>query len=256
LCNLGAVYLKMEQPAKAIEFYQKAAELKPDDQTIRFMLDALTGAANASAAPTEYVKNLFDNYAGYFDKHVLDTLHYQVPQLMHDLLKPYLPVTPEQWRVLDLGCGTGLSGAVFRDIAKHLVGVDISPRILSKAREKNIYDELIEMDIVSALNQLQEKYNLIIAADTLVYLGDLSAIFTACHRLLDTNGLFTFSLEAGNVSPYQLQKTGRFTHTKSYIENLAAQHQLTILQCRSITCRTQEEQPVEGFIFVLAIART
>ncbi len=250
-CNLGAIYLKMDNPQQAIFYYRKAIALRPKDVMVRYMLDALTQEGTPRTAPVEYIKNLFDNYAGYFDQHVTETLHYLTPQLIADSLVKYLPRVPVNWNVLDLGCGTGLSGVVFREIAKHLTGIDISPRMLNKARAKNIYDELIESDIVTALAGLVASYDLIIAADTLVYFGDLSAVFTGCACVLKLQGLLAFSVEVGKETDFQLQTTGRYTHSRMYIENLAKQHHFQILQSSEAAGRMQQGKPVSSFIFVL-----
>src|SRR6185312_11650282 len=165
-CNLGAIYLKMSDRAQALAYYQEAAKLQPDNPAIRYRIAALTGENAPSTAPIEYIKNLFDNYAGYFDQQLTKELHYQLPTLLRQLLQTYLPAR-EKWRILDLGCGTGLSGAALRDIANHLTGVDISSRMLAKAHEKNLYDKLIEDDINHFLAHAIEDYALIVAADTL-----------------------------------------------------------------------------------------
>ena len=51
--------------------------------------------------------------------------------------------TPKTWtRAADLGCGTGLSGLAFIDIVEELVGVDLSPEMIEKAKQRRIYHEL------------------------------------------------------------------------------------------------------------------
>lgn len=44
--------------------------------------------------------------------------------------------------ILDLGCGTGLIGSWFKDYARKLVGVDVSPTMLDMATKKGCYHEL------------------------------------------------------------------------------------------------------------------
>jgi len=251
-CNLGAIYLKMSDRAQALAYYQEAAKLQPDNPAIRYRIAALTGENAPSTAPIEYIKNLFDNYAGYFDQQLTKELHYQLPTLLRQLLQTYLPAR-EKWRILDLGCGTGLSGAALRDIANHLTGVDISSRMLAKAHEKNLYDKLIEDDINHFLAHAIEDYALIVAADTLVYFGDLTTIFANCRRLLEKNGLLVFSIEVGTVSPYQLQATGRYNHAPYYIEQLAQQHGFAVLDYREVTGRLQQGEAVVSGIFILKI---
>lgn len=250
-CNLAALYSRTGKKDKAIEHYQIALQLKPDYPDIAYMLDALTGKKLPKAAPNEYVKNLFDSYAGYFDKQLTEELHYQTPKLMRKILQKYFPLEKVHWNILDLGCGTGLSGDAFRDIAAHLVGVDLSEKMLEKAREKNIYDELIPGDIVTVLTQINQVYNLIISADTLVYFGDLTAVFKHCHQALLPEGFFLFSLEQGSEKDYQLQTTGRYAHTKTYIERLCQETGFKILTCETIISRYQAGEEVNSWVFLL-----
>ncbi len=249
-CNLGAIYLKMGKQQLAIEHYQQALTLQPDNQAIEYMLNALTGKVNPEAAPADYVKNLFDSYAGHFDQELIENLHYQVPILLRQSLIDYISANTK-WRVLDLGCGSGLSGQELKDIASHLTGVDISPRMLSKAKGKNIYDELIEKDIISALASMDATYDLIIAADTLVYFGDLTPVFAGVYAVLRMQGLFAFTIETGDVPSYQLSSTARYSHARTYVEVLAKHFDLAILVDKKITGRLQQGEPVEGNLFVL-----
>lgn len=248
-CNIAAIYLKTNQKTLAIEYYQKALSLAPNNPAVIYMLHALRGDENPSAAPAEYIENLFNNYAGFFDQQLTENLHYKMPALMYKAIQDLLPQS--KLTILDLGCGTGLSGAPFREHATRLVGVDLSERMLDKAREKNIYDALIANDIVSYLQKSNEKFDLIISADTLVYFGDLLSVLENCKKILTPQGLLMFSIELGTGENYQLQTNGRYSHNKKYIEQLAAQLNFTILTAEQVVGRTQQEQPVQGMVFIL-----
>lgn len=248
LCNLGAIYLKLDDRKQAIENYQRALTLQPDNQAINYMLNALTGNTNPTTAPTEYIKNLFDNYAGYFDNHLTEILHYQTPQLLRELANKFLSANI---KILDLGCGTGLSGAAFHDLANKLVGIDLSPRMLAKAKEKNIYNDLVEGNILDALQKQTTNYNLVISIDTLVYFGDLTLIFENVKKALAEKGIFAFSVESGKDKDYVLSMTGRYIHNPVYIEEIAKQFDFKVLATQSITGREQDGKPVAGCLFVL-----
>jgi predicted TPR repeat methyltransferase len=249
-CNLGAIYLRKGKKEEALEYYKNAFALQPNNKAVEYMLSALTGKNAPSAAPTDYLKNLFDNYANYFDKQLTESLHYQIPSLMRKMINAAFPEIVVD-TLLDLGCGTGLSGTAFRTIAKHMIGVDISPKMIEKAQEKGIYDELIKSDILSILCQHTVTYDLIIAADTFVYSGDLSQIFVNIRKRLNANGLCCFSIEKGKQAPYQLQTTGRYTHTADYIQRLALQSHFTILGQQQVTGRLQQGEEVESSLFLL-----
>ncbi|MFX8227089.1 methyltransferase domain-containing protein, partial [Acinetobacter baumannii] len=70
-------------------------------------------------------------------------------------------------RILDLGCGTGLAGVTFMALAAHLAGVDLSPRMVEKARQRGLYDELGVGDVVEAMRRTPGGWDLLVAADVL-----------------------------------------------------------------------------------------
>ena len=249
-CNLAAIYLIMNRRVLAIATYQHIIMQQANHPIACYMLSALTGyPVSPPAAPVEYIKNLFDNYAASFDKHLVNVLHYQLPQLLFHISSPYLS---ENLTILDLGCGTGLSGVMFREKAKTLIGVDLSPRMLFKAKEKNIYDKLIEANLIDALRDSNDYYDLIIAADTLTYVGDLNTIFAAAYSALKQQGLFIFSVEMSKLNhEYTLQTTGRYQHSTLYIKKLATRYFFKRLLSKKISGRKQDQQAVTHSIFIL-----
>lgn len=260
ICNLAAIYVKLGRIPEAIDSYQKAQQLKPNDSLVNYMLDALTQEKLATQAPENYVTNLFDNYAGYYDKHVGEVLHYQAPTLIHDainyvLQKKTFAELPDKLTILDLGCGTGLSGQMLRDKAKSLIGVDLAAKMLDLARLKNCYNELICADITKFLTTTDQMFDLIVAADVLVYLGDLAPIFHAVKKHLPPKGLFAFTVEAIDSTEqgdFVLRKTARFAHDKQYLIKLAEMHGFTVELIEEVVPRYQENRPLPGYVVVLA----
>jgi predicted TPR repeat methyltransferase len=124
----------------AIRLGHALLERVPDDPIIGYHLDALRGHAY-ERAPCTYLKASFDKYAPDFDRHLVEVLDYRLPDKLHPLL---VETGKTFTRILDLGCGTGLSAPHLASFGGHLTGVDISPRMLDKARERNLYDRLIE----------------------------------------------------------------------------------------------------------------
>ena len=91
------------------------------------------------------------DYAPRFDKHLTKNLGYRAPALIAEALS-VVALGPRRFAsALDLGCGTGLMGAALRGRADRLTGVDLSPAMIAKARERGVYDELIVGDAVALL---------------------------------------------------------------------------------------------------------
>src|SRR5690606_33286381 len=134
----------------ALQYYKKALDTEPNNPTLRYMIAALTGIEKIDTAPQIYIKNLFDNYATHFESH-LKQLAYRAPELLREHVIALRNPKPHSWNILDLGCGTGLVGQEFSAYAKHLVGIDLSPKMIEEARRKEIYQELFVDEIENFL---------------------------------------------------------------------------------------------------------
>src|SRR5207247_1974754 len=148
-------------------------------------------------------------------------------------------------------CGTGLCGELFKASARSLTGVDISEKMLEFAAQKNIYDGLVHAEIVTFLQDKKNSYDLAIAGDVLVYIGDLADVFHLVSQYLKLIGLFVFNVEVNKKKGYLMTPSGRFVHGKKYIEELAAKNAFSVLSSTAAVMRTQGEESVSGYIFVL-----
>ncbi len=60
-----------------------------------------------------------------------------------------------------------------------MVGVDIAPKMLKAAEARGVYERLVEADVLSALDSETQQYDLIVAGDVLIYVGDLTQFMPA-----------------------------------------------------------------------------
>ena len=216
-------------------------------------------AANAEVfSPTKVpdyaIANLFDRYADTFDSHLRGKLQYAAPEMIAQAVAELTAGEPDERRydVLDLGCGTGLIGPLLRPLARTLDGVDLSPAILEKARDKRVYDALDVADMVALLNDRPHSYDALTAADSVIYTGDLSPLFEAASKSLRPGGLFAFTVEAGAGDRYHLhQKTLRYTHSEPYVKHIAAIHGYTVERFTPVIPRYEADHPVHGYLIVL-----
>ena len=153
-------------------------------------------------------------------------------------------------RILDLGCGTGMCGTKFKPMAQELIGIDLSENMLELAQKKNIYTDLKNLPLEHAIT-IFSNIDIIIAAESLVYFGELKEIFTNCYNALKLGGIFAFTLENTNHYPYILQRSARFAHSKEYIVKTARNNHFTILQANKIILRKHCNTNINGYIFVL-----
>lgn len=248
--NLGFIYLMRKDREAALKYYKAALNLQPQNEAIKHTINIILGKKDLSASPTEYVQALFDSYADHFDTHLLQSLNYRVPALFYQLATCYLP-PKTKFTILDLGCGTGLCGELFKPLANKLVGVDISQKMLDEAGKKACYQALYQNEITPFLLEHKKQFDLIIAGDVLVYFGELESVFTAVCDALHDEGYFLFDAEVGEGEDYKITASGRFNHTKAYLDKLIEQTHFTIIHYEIATLRTQETMPVKGHVYLL-----
>jgi len=212
---------------------------------------ALVGRTDAPVAlPQAYIARLFDDYAARFDKHLTNNLGYRGPALIADALSAAAPGRRFA-SALDLGCGTGLMGAALRGQVDRLAGVDLSPAMIAKARERGLYDRLIIGDATAALkDEPPGGFDLILGADALVYIGDLAPLFAAAADALAPKGLFAFSVELFDGDGFKLKPTMRFAHSRLYVEAAAREAGFRPLLVRLASTRRELGADAPGLICV------
>lgn len=233
---------------EAIAAYRQALAFGGAPGPIAFALAALGEGPEPPSAPADYVREHFDSFADGFDRHLTVFLRYRVPELLAAALAPLRPGRPID--TLDIGCGTGLCAQWLRPLARALVGIDLSERMLARAQERGEYDRLVCGDAVEVLLRHPGAFELVVAADVFVYIGDLEALFSAVHAALRPGGLFALSVEAG-AADYALQSTLRYTHSRPYLQRLADTHGFVTRHLERHTLRQEAQIDVPGDIVVL-----
>ena len=242
--------IALNQYAIAVENLEDAIKYKfSPEGYAEYMLSALRPENGLKPMPKNYVAELFDNYANSFDKHLIDTLKYETPKNLLELLNPSIN---DKFAILDLGCGTGLMGKLLKPYASKIVGVDLSKEMLSKAELTDTYDKLIEVDILEFLNKCNDKFDLVVSADVFIYIGELSGIFMGLADVLKAGGLFCFSVEKNDSIKFSLSpKTLRYSHSKEYIQKLASLHNFKIQNILERPIRQENHVDVDGYCFLL-----
>jgi len=227
------------------------AELAPDDPIARHLAAAANGVT-PPRAEADYVRALFDGYADRFDEHI-EGLGYQAPALVGAAIERVAPGRRFA-RAADLGCGTGLLGVELRPRIDHLDGVDLSPAMLAQARDRGVYDDLHERDIVDFLATASTQFHLVTASDTLNYFGELAPVFEGAAAALVTGGLLAFTLERGDAQGgFRLQPSGRFVHDEHWVIESLAVAGFSSLTVDHAALRREGGADVPGLI-VVAVA--
>jgi predicted TPR repeat methyltransferase len=235
-----------QQAALAVGRWRLARN--PHDVIQAYMLDAAAGAA-IDQAPVDYVQTHFDQFADTFDQHLVDQLGYRVPESLAEMIA----ARRQQFAtILDLGCGTGLAAEFLTRFNGRIVGVDVSQAMLDKAKARGCYDILVHQEGVAFLRANSAAFDLIFAADVLIYFGDLRAVMAAAAAALAPNGLLAITTETGSVD-WTLLRSGRFSHADEYV-HAAAAPSLRLVGSKSVVLRQEGAKGVLGTLHVFKLA--
>lgn len=239
----------------AIETLEKMLEKYPGNPGAMHLLAAYTGENVPDRAPDRYIKQLFDSFASSFDE-ALNRLDYRAPKLVADKARELLEGTGEQYRILDIGCGTGLCGPLVTPLASSLTGVDLSSRMLKKAEKKSVYDKLEEAELTEYMHAATKCFDVVLCVDTLVYFGDLSAALSGAANTLVPDGWLLFTVERhGKKTSTEdsiLQHHGRYSHRSGYVEDELVSAGFRIHELVKVKLRNEGKKPVKG---ILAVAQ-
>ncbi len=247
--NLGYLRMQTGDTEAAIEAYKQTIKIKPYHVSAQHLLAALTGQKTASA-PNKYIEGLFDGYAVKFEHSLVDKLEYKFPNLIAEVILK-LKSGAQLRSMLDLGCGTGLVGVELRELCQNIEGIDLSKKMLIKASQKNVYDKLSHTGIVEYLSEAALDFDLFIAADVFVYVGDLSGVFRLIKSRNKRKGWLAFSTEHTEKDGFFLRASGRYSHSKSYIESLCSEFDYQALHFSKADLRKEEGEFLTGGLYVL-----
>ncbi|SNB60412.1 MULTISPECIES: class I SAM-dependent methyltransferase [unclassified Agrobacterium] len=239
----------------AVKAYEEVLAIDPDDHGgAAVRIAAMGRGEQPSKAPDAYVETLFDQHAEAFEDILVEQLGYAVPMMVRQRLQT-LNLGPFK-RLLDLGCGTGLTGEALRDMADDITGIDISENMVEIAHEKDLYETLYVAEAEDFLEDNDdEPFDIITATDVLPYLGALEPLFFGAAENLNAGGLLIFSSEtlpettlAGR--PYMVGPHQRFAHAENYIRERLAATGFEVLEVTDINVRMQDGNPTPGHLVI------
>ena len=242
----GGLLRETGRLAEAAQAFEQAIASGGDPELNGFYLAAVRSAAPPCAAPEPYVEGLFDAYSAGFEQHLVGVLDYRAHIVLADNLQG-LGARPFA-SALDLGCGTGLCGPLVRPQVTRLTGIDLARRMLDQARALGVYDRLERAEGVAWLASSGESFDLIVCADVVVYIGDLSPLFEALRQGLARGGVFCFSAERASRegAGFELLPSLRYAHSEHYLRELASRHGFEVARLLHAPIREDQQQPVDG----------
>lgn len=244
---------KLGQSERAARHYTTCLRLDPADRIGAGLGLAQVGAAPLpDRAPDAYVRQLFDDYASHFESALVERLGYCGPAQMGDVLARVLE-RRNGLMILDAGCGTGLVGPVLRPLAARLEGIDLSPAMIERASRRGLYDLLEVGELIEGLSARTATYDVIVAADVLIYFGTLAPLLTAAANALKPGGVFAFTLERCDEGEYRLGSGNRYAHSARYIETQATAAGFTVALLEPAVSRREAGADVPGWVVALRL---
>jgi predicted TPR repeat methyltransferase len=246
----GQLLYRLNRLDEAREFYRRWLQAVPGEPIAEHMLAALGGGSSPVKAADDYVRTTFDDFAESFDLS-LKRLGYRAPELLFAAVEGFCSARTQQLSILDLGCGTGLCAPLFTPVARRLVGVDLSGKMLAKAAQRGGYHQLNLAELTEYLSECRERFDVVLAADVLCYCGDLAACFAGVHNVLNEGGVFACTLEAApedSQAPFSLQPHGRYQHAKRYVEEALATAGLRVRSLEQHVLRQERGDAVAGLV--------
>lgn len=239
----------------AIDAFRRARAADPRDRHGAGLRLMRLGAADLDDAMSPaYVGTLFDQYAPRFDKSLVEDLGYRGPALLLEAVRKVCATIGRAIafrRAIDLGCGTGLVGRAFAPIVSEIIGFDLSPQMIERARANRVYARLAVTDLVQGLaNEPPASAELILAADVLIYIQDVAPLLREATRVLQPGGLLAVTAETHAGDGVVLTAGLRFAQAESYLREELEQAGLAVALLQHASARNEHQAPLPGLVVV------
>jgi predicted TPR repeat methyltransferase len=254
--TLGGIRERLGEHEAAIAAFRGALAGDLDDHHGASLRLMRLGAAPLAGMPRAYVQALFDQYAPRFESALVGDLGYRGPALLFRAVLSVRAAAREPAffkRGIDLGCGTGLAATAFAKEVDHFFGVDLSPRMIERARATGLYAELEAADMLQGLrNRPDASADLILAADAIIYVADLVPLMDEAARVLSAGGLLAFTAETHGGEGVILGAGLRYAHAAEYVRAAVEAAGLTMPLLEDLSARNEDNIPVPGLVVVAA----
>lgn len=250
--TLGEVREESGQADRAAAAFERALAADQADRHGAVLRLARLRGDRPGGMPPAYVQALFDQYAPLFEGALVDQLRYRGPDQLRDLLARLQAPQPLHFaNMADLGCGTGLVAHAFEGLYDRIVGVDLSPKMIAEARRRGLYADLAIDDMLTFLERAPPaSFDLVIAADAFVYVGDLAPLCAAAARALMPGGRLAFTVERHAGPDFVLGEKLRYAHGRAHLEAALSAARLSVAAIEDAAIRMERGGPVPGFLVV------
>jgi len=163
---------------------------------------------------------------------LLKQYKWKAPQVLYNNLSKYIQANT---RLLDIGVGTGISSERFHQHQVELYGIDNSLEMLAICKAKNVFKEVLLMDVLKDKMPFPKAtFDYVICSGLFHFFSTLDNIFTKITRVLKRDGYLAFTIIENhqNEIQYSTESThgvNVYQHSKDYIKSLTNQYGFTTL---------------------------
>lgn len=236
--------------SEALQLVETLLAQYPDRAPLHYFR-AMIRSESPDRAPAEYIAALYDGFAELYNHHMRRVVSYRIPEQMADMITGLSFLSGrKKLSMLDLGCGTGLAAAALKDMTGYRVGIDLSEKMLERARATHLYDMLYALDMMECMPGIERTFDLVVAAESLMYMGRLAPFFSAARNVLAVQGVLVFSLETQDgIDTFRLQANGCFVFSVRHVLALAKEEGYELLDQEEIVVRIEQVTPIYGTLF-------
>lgn len=174
------------------------------------------------------IKDIYIEFSKTYEKEVKDGMNYtaylRVPRLVMKHLHTRTP------RILDLGCGTGLSSLLFFKNGYEVTGIDGTRAMIERA-QRLPYKRLLCQNLERSLRVRDDSFEAAVMVGVMEYLDDPAAVLKGVKKKLVAAGVFglTVPQKSSWYSEY-----GLGSYYRKEIEPIMRGLGFTILECEKI----------------------
>ena len=186
----------------------------------------------------EEIVSFYSAFAETYDSEVFTLGDYvafrKVPMwIVDELRKPA--------KILDLGCGTGLSSLSFFQQGWEVTGVDLTPAMIEKAK-KLPFAALHCQNLESPLPFSDQTFDAVQLLGVMEFIQNPSGLFSEIARLINPDGLFGLTIPH-KLTPAQEAIVGIHSYTSEEVEPFFAEARFVVIkqeQFPGFLCKGEE----------------
>lgn len=202
-----------------------------------------------SSPLSEEIINFYTQFAKFYDEVVLRDKDYTAFEKIPKWLFKAIDKKPA--KILDLGCGTGLSAKIFIEKGDAVTGIDITPAMIERCKALH-FEELFCQSLEAPLPSQNRQFDAAIMLGVMEFIQKPAALFQEVARVLKEKGLFGITVPK-KLSRSLEEKLGILTWNLFEIEPLFKKAGFHILHSESFQGFIHEGEivPYQGYLLQL-----